>query len=117
MFDDGLMIYFDDEIVVEILKFWQLLSQEYGIMLIGMVEWGILCQVFFEGQMVMMWYLIGNLMVVKNNVSFDFGVVEFFVNVCKGFLMGGGNFYIFKDILVEEKVVVFWFIEFMILFE
>lgn len=113
MSDDGLTTYFDDETVVETLKFWQSLSQEHGIMPTGTVEWGTLRQAFLEGQTAMMWHSTGNLTAVKNNASFDFGVAELPANVRKGSPTGGGNFYIFKDTSAEEKAAALRLIEFM----
>ncbi len=113
MSDDGLTTFFDDEAVVDTLKFWQSLSGEHGIMPTGTVEWGTLRQAFLEGQTAMMWHSTGNLTAVKNNASFDFGVAELPANVRKGSPTGGGNFYVFKDTTEEERAAAVKLIQFM----
>ena len=113
MSNDGVTTYFDDQAVVDTLKFWQSLSTEHGIMPTGTVEWGTLRQSFLEGQTAMMWHSTGNLTAVKNNASFDFGVAELPANVRKGSPTGGGNFYIFKDTSVEERAAALKLIQFM----
>jgi sn-glycerol 3-phosphate transport system substrate-binding protein len=113
MSDDGLTTYFDDPAVVDTLKFWKSLSQEYGIMPEGTVEWGTLRQAFLEGQTAMMWHSTGNLTAVKKSASFDFGVAMLPAKVRLGSPTGGGNFYLFKDTTDEERTAALRLIEFM----
>ncbi len=113
MSNDGLTTYFNDDAVVDTLKFWQSLSQEHGIMPEGTVEWGTLRQAFLEGQTAMMWHSTGNLTAVKNNATFDFGVAMLPGKVRLGSPTGGGNFYLFKDTSDEEKAAALKLIKFM----
>lgn len=113
MSNDGLTTHFDDDAVVDTLKFWQSLSAEHGIMPSGTVEWGTLRQAFLEGQTAMMWHSTGNLTAVKKNASFDFGVAELPANIRKGSPTGGGNFYVFKDTSAEEQAAALKLIQFM----
>ncbi len=113
MSNDGLTTYFDDDAVVDTLKFWQSLSQEHGIMPEGTVEWGTLRQAFLEGQTAMMWHSTGNLTAVKKNAAFDFGVAMLPGKVRLGSPTGGGNFYLFKDTSDEEKAAALKLIKFM----
>lgn len=113
MSNDGLTTYFNDDAVVDTLKFWQSLSQEHGIMPEGTVEWGTLRQAFLEGQTAMMWHSTGNLTAVKNSATFDFGVAMLPGKVRLGSPTGGGNFYLFKDTSDEEKAAALKLIKFM----
>jgi sn-glycerol 3-phosphate transport system substrate-binding protein len=113
MSDDGLTTYFDDPTVVDTLKFWISLSEEFGIMPKGTVEWGTLRQAFLEGQTAMMWHSTGNLTAVKKNATFDFGVAMLPANVRLGSPTGGGNFYLFKDTTDEERAAALKLVEFM----
>ncbi len=113
MSNDGTTTYFNDDSVVDTLKFWKSLSSDHGIMPEGTVEWGTLRQAFLEGKTAMMWHSTGNLTAVKNNAKFDFGVAKLPGKVRLGSPTGGGNFYLFKKSTDEEKQAALELIKFM----
>ncbi|GJL83379.1 MAG: ABC transporter substrate-binding protein [marine bacterium B5-7] len=103
MNSDGNETYFDDPKVVEALQYMVDLSQKYGVMAPGIIEWGTTPKAFFEGATAMMWTTTGNLTNVRTNAPFPFGVAMLPAKERRGAPTGGGNFYIFKDSSDEQK--------------
>ncbi len=109
----GKKTYFDNKGVIEALEFWRNLSQKYGIMPKGTIEWGTLRKNFLEGKTAIMWHSTGNLTTVKKNAKFDFGVAMLPAKKMRGTPTGGGNFYIFKNTTKKEREAALKFIKFM----
>ncbi|MFP4479978.1 MAG: ABC transporter substrate-binding protein [Desulfohalobiaceae bacterium] len=113
MDDNGKETYFDNPGVVEALEYWRDLSQKYGAMPDGTIEWGTLRQNFLEGKTAIMWHSTGNLTAVKKAADFDFGVAMLPAKVQRGTPTGGGNFYIFKQATDKERQAAMELIKFM----
>ncbi len=113
MDDNGKETYFDNAGVVETLEYWRDLSQKYGAMPEGTIEWGTLRQNFLEGKTAIMWHSTGNLTAVKKAADFDFGVAMLPAKVQRGTPTGGGNFYIFKQTNDKERQAAMKLIKFM----
>lgn len=110
---NGKKTYFNNPGVVEALGFWKDLSQKYGVMPKGTIEWGTLRKNFLEQKSAMMWHSTGNLTVVKNSAKFDFGVAMLPKSKMRGTPTGGGNFYIFKKTSQKEREASLKLIKFM----
>ncbi len=113
MNDAGNTTYFDAPATVEALQFWKDLGAQHKVMPQGTIEWGTLRQNFLEGKTAIMWHSTGNLTIVKNNASFDFGVAMLPASKRRGTPTGGGNFYIFKQTSPEERTAALKLIKFM----
>jgi sn-glycerol 3-phosphate transport system substrate-binding protein len=100
---DGNKTNFNDPKVVEALEYLVDLSAKHGIMQPGSIEWGPTPKAFFEGETAMMWTTTGNLVNVRKNAPFDFGVAMLPAKERRGAPTGGGNFYLFKDSTDEQK--------------
>ena len=100
---DGNKTNFNDPKVVEALEYLVDLSAKHGVMQPGSIEWGPTPKAFFEGETAMMWTTTGNLVNVRNNAPFDFGVAMLPAKERRGAPTGGGNFYLFKDSTDEQK--------------
>jgi sn-glycerol 3-phosphate transport system substrate-binding protein len=110
---EGNTTYFDDPSVIGALQFWRDLGNKHGVMPKGTIEWGTLRQNFLEGKTAIMWHSTGNLTVVKNNATFNFGVAMLPASKRRGTPTGGGNFYIFKKTTPEERKAAMRLIKFM----
>jgi sn-glycerol 3-phosphate transport system substrate-binding protein len=113
MNDAGDTTYFDSPATIEALQFWKDLGSKHKIMPEGTIEWGTLRQNFLEGRTAIMWHSTGNLTVVKDNASFDFGVAMLPANKRRGTPTGGGNFYIFEQTTADERAAALKLIKFM----
>lgn len=113
MDENGKKTYFNNANVVDALKFWKNLSQKYGVMPKGTIEWGTLRKNFLEQKTAMMWHSTGNLTVVKNSAKFNFGVAMLPKRKMRGTPTGGGNFYIFKKTTQKQREASLKFIKFM----
>ncbi len=105
--------YFDAPATVEALEFWKNLGSKHKVMPEGTIEWGTLRQNFLEGKTAIMWHSTGNLTIVKDNASFDFGVAMLPANKRRGTPTGGGNFYIFKQTSPAEREATLKLVKFM----
>ena len=110
---DGNLTYFDAPATVEALEFWKDLGEKHGVMPTGTIEWGTLRQNFLEGKTAIMWHSTGNLTVVKEKATFDFGVAMLPANKRRGTPTGGGNFYLFEKTSPEERAAVLRLIRFL----
>lgn len=113
MSDDGKTTSFNDPKVVEALQFWVDLSSKYGIHPDGIQQWSTTPQDFLEGRIAMAWTTTGNLTNLMKNAKFDIGTAPFPGNPVAASVLGGGNFYIFKDVSEEEQAAAFEFVKFM----
>ena len=113
MSKDGKHTYFDHKGVIGALNFWKDLSQKYGIMPKGVINWGTLRKNFLDGKTAIMWHSTGNLTSVKNNAKFNFGVAMLPAGKMRGTPTGGGNFYIFKSATPKERMAALKFVKFM----
>jgi len=113
MNDAGNETYFDNPAVIEALQFWRDLGTKHKVMPAGTIEWGTLRQNFLEGKTAIMWHSTGNLTIVKNKASFDFGVAMLPASKRRGTPTGGGNFYIFKQTSAAERKAAMRLIKFM----
>lgn len=109
----GNEVYFNRPETIEALQFWHDLAFKHGIMQKGSTDWGTLRQQFLGGNTAMMWHTTGNLTPVRNNAKFDFGVAMLPAHKRRGSPTGGGNFYIFRNTLPEERMAVLKFVKFM----
>jgi sn-glycerol 3-phosphate transport system substrate-binding protein len=113
MNDEGTETYLTDPKVVEALQFWVDLSTKHGIHPPGIQEWGTTPQDFLEQRIAMVWTTTGNLTNIRNNATFKFGVAPYPGNPEPASVLGGGNFYIFKDAPAEQKEAAFKLVKFM----
>ena len=113
MSDDGTKTYFNDPKVIEALQFWVDLGSKYGIHPDGIQQWSTTPQDFLNGRLVMAWTTTGNLTNILKNAKFDVGTAPFPGHPTQASVLGGGNFYIFKDASDEEKAAAFEFVKFM----
>lgn len=109
--DDGKSTSFDTPAVIEAAQFQYDLSQKYGIMAPGAIEWGATPKAFFEGETAIMWTTTGNLANVTKNAPFDFGVAMLPAKVTRGAPTGGGNFYLFKESTDAQKTAAVEFVK------
>jgi sn-glycerol 3-phosphate transport system substrate-binding protein len=110
---NGTETYFDNPKVIESLQYWKDLSQKYGVMPKGTIEWGTLRKNFLSEKTAMMWHSTGNLTAVKKNAKFDFGVAMLPAKEMRGTPTGGGNFYIFKKTTPAQRAASLKLIKFM----
>lgn len=113
MTDDGKKVMFNTPENVEALTFWVDLAQKYKAMPEGIVNWSTTPSDFIAGKTAMMYHTTGNLVNVKTNAKFDFGVSFLPGNKRYGASTGGGNIYIFKDISPERQEAAYKFIRFL----
>src|SRR5690554_6376136 len=103
MNEAGTEVYFDDPAAIEALEYWVSLAQEHQAMLEGIIEWGTLRQNFLEESTAMMWHTTGNLITVRGEANFDFGVAMLPMRTQRGSPTGGGSFYSVKGSAEDEQ--------------
>ncbi len=111
--EKGTETYLTDPKVVDALKFWVNLNKEHGIHPPGIQEWGTTPQDFLEQRIAMVWTTTGNLTNIRNNASFKFGLAPYPGNPNPASVLGGGNFYIFKDAPQDQKDAAFKLVKFL----
>ena len=111
--EDGTETYLTDPKVVEALQFWVDLSNKYGVHPQGIQEWGTTPQDFLEQRIAMIWTTTGNLTNIRKNATFEFGLAPYPGNPAPASVLGGGNFYIFKDAPDDQKEAAFKLIKFL----
>lgn len=109
----GTKTNFNGPKVVEAAQFFADLSQKYGIMPKGIIDWGTTPKDFFEGKTAIMWTTTGNLTNVRKNAPFPFGVAQLPTKVQPGSPTGGGNVYIFKTGNKAKEAAALKFAKFM----
>ena len=110
MSDDGKKTYFDAPEAIEAMQFIKDLSHKHGVLPKGVVGWGTHTKSFLAGKTAMLWDTTGNLTNIKNNAKFDLGVTKLPGGKS---VVGGGNFYIFKDASAEERAASLKLIKYM----
>jgi len=110
--DDGINVMLDTPEAVGALEFLQKLSAE-GVMASGGISWGDTPKAFVDGKAATIWTSTGNLAFVNKNAEFDWGVGFMPGGKGPGAPVGGGNFYIFKDIDAEHQAAALDFVKFM----
>lgn len=111
--ENGTETYLTDPKVVEALQFWVDLNKVHGVHPPGIQEWGTTPADFLEGRIAMIWTTTGNLVNIRRNASFDFGVAPYPGKVRPASVLGGGNFYIFSKASQAQKDAAFKFARFM----
>ncbi len=111
--NDGKRVLIDTPENVEALQFWIDLAHKYKVMPEGIIDWSATPSDFISGKTAMMYHTTGNLINVKTNAKFDFGVSFLPGKKRYGAPTGGGNFYIFKDISQERQEAAYKFIRFI----
>lgn len=111
--DEGTETYLTDPKVVEALQFWVDLSNKYGIHPQGIQEWGTTPQDFLEQRIAMIWTTTGNLTNIRKSATFKFGLAPYPGNPKPASVLGGGNFYIFKDVPDDQKEAAFKLVKFL----
>lgn len=111
--ENGTETYLSDPKVVEALQFWVDLSKVHGVHPPGIQEWGTTPADFLEGRIAMIWTTTGNLVNIRRNASFDFGVAPYPGKVRPASVLGGGNFYIFSKASPAQQEAAFRFTKFM----
>jgi sn-glycerol 3-phosphate transport system substrate-binding protein len=111
--ENGTETYLTDPKVVEALQFWVDLNKVHGVHPPGIQEWGTTPADFLEGRIAMIWTTTGNLVNIRRNATFDFGVAPYPGKVRPASVLGGGNFYIFSKASQAEKEAAFKFARFM----
>ncbi|MFV0334374.1 MAG: ABC transporter substrate-binding protein [Tropicimonas sp.] len=110
---EGTETYLTDPKVVEALQFWVDLSTKEKIHPEGIQEWGTTPADFLEGRIAMIWTTTGNLTNLRKNATFNFGMAPYPGNPDGASALGGGNFYIFKDVSEEQQKAAYEFVKFM----
>lgn len=110
--DTGTEARFDTAAAKASLEFMLRLADE-GVMAPGGITWGDTPKAFLEGQAASIWTSTGNLAFINENAEFDWGVGFLPGGDGPGAPVGGGNFYIFKDISDEERAAALDFVKFM----
>lgn len=113
MNDEGTETYLSDPKVIAALQYWVDLSMKDGVHPKGIFEWGTAPADFLAGRVAMIWHTTGNLTNIRKNASFDFGVAPFPGNPEPASVLGGGNFYIFKDAPEDQKAAAFKLAKFL----
>lgn len=113
MNDEGTETYLTDPKVIAALQYWVDLSMKDGVHPKGIFEWGTAPADFLAGRVAMIWHTTGNLTNIRKNASFDFGVAPFPGNPEPASVLGGGNFYIFKDAPEDQKAAAFKLAKFL----
>jgi sn-glycerol 3-phosphate transport system substrate-binding protein len=111
--ENGTETYLTDPKVVEALQFWVDLNKVHGVHPPGIQEWGTTPADFLEGRIAMIWTTTGNLVNIRRNATFDFGVAPYPGKVRPASVLGGGNFYIFSKASQAQKEAAFKFTQFM----
>ncbi len=111
--ENGTETYLTDPKVVEALKFWVDLNKVHGVHPPGIQEWGTTPADFLEGRIAMIWTTTGNLVNIRRNAQFDFGVAPYPGKAAPASVLGGGNFYIFSKASQAQKDAAFQFAKFM----
>lgn len=111
--ENGTETYLTDPKVVEALQFWVDLNKVHGVHPPGIQEWGTTPADFLEGRIAMIWTTTGNLVNIRRNATFDFGVAPYPGKVRPASVLGGGNFYIFSKATQAQKEAAFKFTQFM----
>jgi len=112
MNEEGTQTYLNSPEVVDALNFWVDLQNE-GVHPVGTYEWGTAPNDFISGRVALLWHTTGNLTNIRKNAPFPFGVAPLPGNPDPVSVLGGGNFYIFKDATDEQKAAAFKFIKYM----
>jgi sn-glycerol 3-phosphate transport system substrate-binding protein len=110
--DTGTEARFDTEAARASLEFMLRLADE-EVMSPGGITWGDTPKAFLEGQAASIWTSTGNLAFINENAEFDWGVGFLPGGDGPGAPVGGGNFYIFKNITDEEREAALDFVRFM----
>lgn len=102
-------IKFDSPEAVEALEFWVELMQERKV---GPPHstWASTPPDFVGGRTAMLYHSTGIMTFLKTSAAFPFGAAFMPANTTYGAAVGGGNFFIFKDIPQENKDAAFTFI-------
>jgi sn-glycerol 3-phosphate transport system substrate-binding protein len=111
--ENGTETYLTDPKVVEALQFWVDLNKVHGVHPPGIQEWGTTPADFLEGRIAMVWTTTGNLINIKRNATFDFGVAPYPGKTAPASVLGGGNLYIFSKASQAEKEAAFKFAKFL----
>lgn len=111
--ENGTETYLTDPKVVEALQFWVDLNKVHGVHPPGIQEWGTTPADFLEGRIAMIWTTTGNLVNIRRNAQFDFGVAPYPGKAAPASVLGGGNFYIFSKASQAQKDAAFQFAKFM----
>jgi len=112
MNEGGTQTYINSPEVVDALNFWVGL-QKSGVHPIGTYEWGTAPNDFISGRVALLWHTTGNLGNIRRNAPFPFAIAPLPGNPDPASVLGGGNFYIFKDATEEQKAAAFKFIQYL----
>ncbi|MBA3505958.1 MAG: ABC transporter substrate-binding protein [Betaproteobacteria bacterium] len=99
--------------VVESLQYFVDLSRKHKIMQEGIIDTGTAPKEFIDGRAAIMHHSTGNLVNVKNNAKFEFGVAMLPARKQRGSATGGGSIYIFKKSTPEQLEASFKFVKWM----
>ncbi len=113
--DDPCGVYLDTPEAIEALAFLRRLQDEHGIMPDGAVAWGTAPADFIAGASAMIYHSTGSLSSLLANSPFEVGTA-FMPAGAAGFgaNVGGGNYYIMKDIAKDRQDAAWEFIRWMV---
>ena len=113
--DDPCAVYLDTPEAIEALAFLRQLQDEHGIMPDGAVAWGTAPADFIAGASAMIYHSTGSLSTLLANSPFEVGTAFMPAGEAGyGANVGGGNYYIMKDIDKERQDAAWEFIRWMV---
>ncbi len=113
--DDACAVYLDTPEAIQAAEFIRSLQAEHKIMPDGVVQWATAPADFIGGAAAMIYHSTGSLSSILDKAPFEVGTA-FLPAGPKGFgaNVGGGNFYIMKDITKERQDAAWKFIRWMV---
>lgn len=113
MNEAGSEVYLNAPKTVEALQYWVDLSRRHKVMPEGVVEWATTPAAFLEEKVAMIWHTTGNLTFIKERAKFDFGVAHLPGKDGPRSVVGGGNFYVFKNTSPAQRQAALRFMRYL----
>jgi sn-glycerol 3-phosphate transport system substrate-binding protein len=113
MNEAGSEVYLNAPRSIEALQYWVDLSRKHKVMPEGVVEWATTPAAFLEEKVAMIWHTTGNLTFIKERAKFDFGVAHLPGKDSPRSVVGGGNFYVFKNATPAQQKAALRFMRYL----